>query len=51
MRELDAAAGSGSKTTPTTSPYLTSGGGASRRGAASLGLAFAAVALYATSTV
>jgi hypothetical protein len=50
MRELDAATGSGSKTTPTTSPYLTSGS-ASRRGAASLVLAFAAVALYAISTV
>ncbi|GJN23050.1 hypothetical protein PR202_gb10666 [Eleusine coracana subsp. coracana] len=41
--------GTGSKTTPT-SPYLSSGG-ASLRGAASLVLAFAAVALYAVSAV
>ncbi|TVU44627.1 hypothetical protein EJB05_04073 [Eragrostis curvula] len=44
-----AGTGSGSKSTPTT-PYLTSGG-ASLRGAASLVLAFAAVALYSVSAV
>lgn len=44
-----AGTGTGSKTTPT-SPYLTSGG-ASIRGAVSLVLAFAAVAVYAISAV
>ncbi|CAN6281018.1 unnamed protein product [Urochloa humidicola] len=44
-----AGTGVGSKTTPT-SPYLTSGG-ASIRGAVSLALAFAAVAVYAVSAV
>ncbi|CAD6207038.1 unnamed protein product [Miscanthus lutarioriparius] len=45
----DAGTGTGSKTTPT-APYLTSGG-ASIRGAVSLVLAFAAVAVYAISAV
>ncbi|CAN6286553.1 unnamed protein product [Urochloa humidicola] len=44
-----AGTGVGSKATPT-SPYLTSGG-ASIRGAVSLALAFAAVAVYAVSAV
>ncbi|KAG2534642.1 non-specific lipid transfer protein GPI-anchored 5-like [Panicum virgatum] len=41
-----AGASGGSKATPT-APYLTSGAGASIRGAVSLALAFAAVAVYA----
>uniref|UniRef100_K4AFU6 Bifunctional inhibitor/plant lipid transfer protein/seed storage helical domain-containing protein n=1 Tax=Setaria italica TaxID=4555 RepID=K4AFU6_SETIT len=41
-----AGTGGGSKATPT-SPYLTTSGGASIRGAVSLALAFAAVAIYA----
>jgi hypothetical protein len=47
--DTGAGTGSGSKATPT-APFLTSGG-ASVRGAVSLALAFAAVAVYAISAV